>query len=137
MRLGRDRYRLELHWSDVIYEREGVAKLSGAYFSGPALKISQKLNDKDEINIDMTNQYVIFVPNFYIAKLKWDGIEYTATSVKLKTAIIENKFVNSIPQLKKNDYFVIDTFKHEEQTHAFHLNYDCYLVDELDELYKF
>jgi len=39
-----------------------------ANFSGPALKISQQLNEKDEINIDMTEQYEVFIPNFYIAK---------------------------------------------------------------------
>ena len=137
MRLGMDRYRLELRWEQVFYERDGVALLMNANFSGPALKISQQLNEKDEINIDMTEQYELLIPNFYIAKVKWEGIEYKNDRIYFDKLIIESRHINSIPKLKHTDYFIIDTSKHEEQTHAFNLNYDCYLVDELGELYKF
>jgi hypothetical protein len=137
MKLGRDKYQLELRWDTVEYEKEGLAIVRGAYFTGPALKISQQLNEQDEIKIDMTKQYFIFVPSFYIAKVKWNGIEYKDDRIYLKEVIIENKYVNSIPKLKDTDYFLIDTAKHEEETHAFHPNYDCYLLDELGELYKF
>ena len=137
MKLGRDKYQLELHWSVIIYERDGVAILKDAYFSGPALKISQQLNEKDELNIDMTGQYKVFVPNYYIAKVKWEGIEYKDDRIYFKNMLIENKYLNSIPKLKRTDYFVIDTAKHEEKTHAFFMNYDCYLLNENGELYKF
>jgi len=137
MKLGRDKYQLELRWTKVEYEKEGLAKINGAYFAGPALKISQKLNEQDEINIDMTKQYMIFLPSFYIAKIKWNGVEYREDRIYLKEVIIENKYVNSIPKLKDTDYFLIDTAKHEEKKHAFYPNYDCYLLDELGELYKF
>ena len=32
-----ERYRLELHWLKVSFNQEGVCKLEGAYFKGPAL----------------------------------------------------------------------------------------------------
>jgi len=137
MKLGRDKYQLELHWNTVLYSKEGVAVLMDAYFSGPALKISQQLNEKDELNIDMTGQYKVFVPNFYIAKVKWEGITYKDDKVYFDKMTIENKYLNSIPKLKRTDYFVIDTAKHEEKTHAFFMNYDCYLLNEDGELYEF
>ena len=137
MKFGKDKYQLEFRWDTVEYEKEGLAKVKGAYFTGAALKISQKLNEQDEINIDMTKQYMIFLPSFYIAKIKWSGVEYKGDRVYLKDVLIENKYVNSIPKLKDTDYFLIDTAKHEEEIHAFYPNYDCYLLDELGELYKF
>jgi len=132
-----ERYRLELHWTTVIYEREGIAILEGAYFSGPVLKISQRINEKDFISLDMTEQYNIIIPDYYIAKFMWNGIDYGQNIILLKKTMLENKYVNSIPKLKGSDYFVIDTSKHEESTHAFHLTYTSYLVNENGELYNF
>ena len=136
MILGRDQYRLELHWDRADF-KDGVVTLIGAYFSGPVLNISQRLNEKDQINIDMSNQYMVFVPNFYIAVVKWNGIRYEHDRVYLDNVRIENKHINSTPKLKHSDYFVIDTSKHEEQTHPYYMNYDCYLVNENGEQYKF
>ena len=136
MILGMDRYRLELHWDKVEY-KEGVAQMTGAYFTGPVLQISQRLNEKDKINIDMTNQYTVFIPNFYIAELEWNGIRYEHDRIYLDNVRITNKSINSTPKLKHSDYFVIDTSKHEEQTHPYYMNYDCYLVNENGVLYKF
>jgi hypothetical protein len=121
----------------VIYERDGLAIFEGAFFSGPALKISQQVNEKDFLNLDMTEQYSIFVPDYYIAKFIWSGVEYTRNSILLKEARLENKYINSIPTLKNSDYFVIDTSKHEEVTHAFNINYTSYLINEDNELYRF
>jgi hypothetical protein len=136
MILGRDQYRLELHWEKVNYKDE-IAILQGAYFSGPVLKNAQKLNEKDEMTLDTSKQYFVFVPHFYIAKLEWDGINYIGDKIYLKSARITNKYINSLPKLKNSDYFVIDTFNHEELTHPFFINYDCYLVNETGEQYKF
>ena len=94
MILGRDQYKLELHWDKVAY-KDNIAILTGAYFTGPVLKISQRLNEKDEINLDTSKQYFMFVPNFYIAKLEWDGIEYKDNKIYLKSAQIKNKNINS------------------------------------------
>ncbi len=136
MILGMDRYRLELRWDRADF-KDGVVTLTGAYFTGPVLNISQRLNEKDQINIDISNQYMVFVPNFYIAVVKWNGIRYEYDRVYLDNVRIENKHINSTPKLKHSDYFVIDTSKHEEQTHPYYMNYDCYLVNENGELYKF
>lgn len=133
-----DKYRLELHWKTVEYETEGIAKLVGSYFSGPVLKISNEINEQDEILIDLTKQYsLVFVPNYYIAKVKWNGRKYMDNKILLDGVVVENKHVNSVPKLKDTDYLVIDTSKHEEETHAFYPNYDCYLVNEDGDLYKF
>jgi len=137
MKLGKDRYQLELHWESVLYLSDDLAIINDAYFSGPALKISQKINDADEINIDMTKQFRIFIPDYYIAKIKWEGVIYKDNKIYFKNMLLRNKHLHSIPKVKNTDYFVIDTEKHEEETHAFYPNYDCYLVNELGELYKF
>ena len=92
MILGMDRYRLELHWGAVLYLEDDLAVFVDPYFSGPALKISQQLNDKDEINIDMTQQYEVFIPDFYIATIKWEGIEYKEGKIYFKKMLIKSLF---------------------------------------------
>ena len=47
-----DRYRLELHWESVEYEQEGVCKVKGAYFSGPALIEAAEINPNDYLKLD-------------------------------------------------------------------------------------
>ncbi len=61
-----ERYRLEVHWKKVIYEREGVCNLKGAYFSGPALSDAEEVQSNDEILLDFYSQYIVLVKNVYV-----------------------------------------------------------------------
>jgi hypothetical protein len=134
-----ERYRLELHWKSVVYERDGVCRLEGAYFSGPALKIAERINGSDRINLDFYKQYVIFVENAYVASLKWQDVAYMGNgTVILKDAIITHETeLNRVPKFKDTDYIVIDTQKHESKTHHLHLVYESFVVDENGDLYSF
>ncbi len=134
-----NKYRLELHWEKVLFEITGRAKLIKAYFCGPALSIADKINENDKIIIDMTEQYLIFLPYFYLANLSWKTVVYSKDGKKvyLNDVVIENKHVNSIPKLENNDYFVFDVSDHEENVHMFNPNYMAYLVNEEGELYNF
>ena len=64
-----ERFRLELKWRQAIYEIEGVCKLDGAYFCGPALTEALRLNNNDHIMLDFFVQYMVLVNNVYVAKL--------------------------------------------------------------------
>ncbi len=134
-----NKYRLELHWEKAVFEIAGVAKLIKAYFCGPALSIANKINEDDKIIIDMTEQYLIFLPYFYLANLSWKTIVYSKDGKKvyLNNVVIENKHVNSLPKLEDDDYFVFDVANHEEKIHMFNPNYMAYLVNEEGELYNF
>jgi hypothetical protein len=132
-------YRLELHWTKVKYEKDGVCELEGAYFSGPALQIANKINNNDSIKIDFHSQYLIFTTNVYIGKLSWGEVVYNKDNVVgLKNArLTHDTELNKVPKLKDGDYLAIDTENHEEAVHRFNLVYVSYVVDENGVLYKF
>lgn len=118
-----NKYRLELHWDSVEYNRDDVAVLKGAYFEGPVLKEAAQLNEEDSIVLDMTSQHMIFIPDFYQSTLWWKGVEYKEGRIYLKEAWIKGKYVNSIETLRNNDWLLIDCKEHEMATHVFHLVY--------------
>lgn len=134
-----ERYRLELHWKKANYEKDGLCRLTNAYFSGPALAMAQKINSNDSINLDFYRQYLVFVNNVYVAKLSWGEVVYNNDkTITLKDAIISHDTeLNKVPKLKNKDYIAIDTKKHEVETHDFYLAYDCFVVNEDGELYSF
>ncbi len=138
MLLG-EKYRLELHWDTVIYERDGVCKLNNASFSGPVLSISNVINPNDNIMVDFFNQYAILVNNVYVAKLSWKEVKYNKdSSVTLSDCFLTHDTeLNKVPKFRDNDYIVIDTKNHEEAIHAFNLVYISYVVNENGVLYKF
>jgi hypothetical protein len=108
-----ENYRLEVHWSKVEYTNDGISNILGCYFSGPALKDASELNKSDHINLDFSTQYIIFVPNFYVAKLSWDGVRYEGDRIYVDNVIFENKHLNSVPKLGNSDYLVLDTSAHD------------------------
>lgn len=118
-----NKYRLELHWDTVEYNRDDVAVLKGAYFEGPVLKDTAPLEADDSLVLDMTNQHMIFIPDYYQATLSWKGVDYKDDRIYLKEAYIKGKYVNSIEPLKDNDWLLIDCKEHEQKTHVFHLVY--------------
>jgi len=138
MLLG-EKYKLEIHWNKALYENEGLCKLQDAYFSGPALSMAQKINSNDHINIDFFKQYFIVIKNVYVAKLEWGEVVYNKDgTVTLKDAVISHSTeLNKVPKLGHTDYLVIDTEQHEEATHAFHLVYESFVVNEDGILYQF
>ena len=132
-----ERFRLEIHWKKVIYDQEGVAKLEGCYLSGPVIKEVAKMEQKDTISLDFGNQYVIFTPNYYVARLSWEGVRHTPHRIYLDNAILKNKFLNSVPNLNYNDYIIVDTKNHEDDKHQYHLSYPAYLIKFGGEIYNF
>lgn len=134
-----EQYRLELHWSKAVYEKNGLCRLENAFFSGPALQIANEINLNDSINIDFYKQYIIFVKNVYVAKLSWGEVVYNKdNTVSLKNAsLMHDTELNKVPKLRNTDFIVIDTQNHEEAIHHLHLVYDSYVVNENGILYKF
>ncbi len=115
-----NKYRLELHWTSVSYNRDDVAVLQKAYFSGPALKDAEQLREEDNLILDMTEQHLIFPPmdDFYQAILDWKGVEYKGDKIFLKEAFIKGKYVNSIETLEDKDWIVIDCKEHDTKRMA-------------------
>lgn len=136
MLLG-EKYKLQLHWEKVKYE-QGVCKLIGAYFCGPALLNAEKINDNDSIKLDFFTQYLVFVKNVYVGDLSWKEVTYSGKKVILKDAkITHDTELNKVPKLRDTDYLVIDTSNHEMAVHAFNLLYTTYVVSEAGEQYNF
>ncbi len=134
-----EKFRLELRWKKAVYEVEGLCKLSGAYFCGPAVKEISLLNSNDNIILDFYSQYIVLVKNVYLAKLSWGEVIFNGDdTISLNDAIITHDTeLNRVPKLSNKDYLVIDVEDHEVSKHAFNLVYKTYVVNEITNLYKF
>lgn len=134
-----ERYRLELHWDKVKYGSEGVCELENAYFSGPALSIAEKIEGNTFINLDFCYQYYIIARRAYVVKLSWGDVIYDGDgNVKLGNAYLSyDEDFGALPKFKDKDYVAIDTSDHEEETHAFHLVYKSFLINENYDAYNF
>jgi hypothetical protein len=134
-----DRYRLELHWSSAIYDLDGVCKLEGTKFSGPALSEALKLENNDHIMLDFYSQYLVLVENVYVVKFAWGEVSYEkdGTISMTNTFLTHNTELNKVPKLKDSDYLIIDTSNHEVETHPFNPVYRTYVVNQDTSLYKF
>jgi hypothetical protein len=117
------KYRLELHWDKVEYSEEDVATLKGAYFTGPVLQDTARIRDNDHLILDMTQQHLVFVPEYYQAVLRWNVVEYKEGKVILKDVTLKGKYVNSLETLRDTDWILIDCSDHEEKKHPYHLVY--------------
>ena len=132
-----DRFRLELHWSNVRYDYDQIAILEGCYFSGPVLKEVWQLNQKDFIDLDFSNQYILFTDLFYVARFSWEGVNPVTNKLLLSNSILKNTNLNVVPKLNSDDYIVIDTQGHEDYKHKFNLVYPSYLIRHDGTLYDF
>lgn len=133
-------FRLELKWKEALYTEDGKCRLIGAYFSGPVLQVAQKLNEKDYMFLDFYSQYIKLVKGVYVAKFSWDGTNYSDDGkiIYLSNAFLEHeKELNSVPTLKANDYFIIDTQNHVVEKHGKNLVYKTYLINTDNSLYRF
>lgn len=117
-----DKHRLELRWQRVWYKGE-VAILDGAYFCGPVLKDTERLRENDNLTLDMTDQHLIMVPDFYQAKLSWKQVVYKDNKIFLPGVTIKGKYVNSLERLTANDWILIDCKNHDDKNHPYHLVY--------------
>ena len=134
-----EKYRLEIRWKKVVYEKEDFCKLEGCYFSGPALANAEMIQSNDYINLDFCGQYSIITTNVYVAKFSWGQVIYNGDgTVTLKDATMaHDKDLHRVPKLRDNDYIVIDTKDHEAEVHYLNLVYKSYIVDSNSELYNF
>mgnify|MGYP001329816509 FL=1 len=132
-----ERFRLELHWSKVVYKTDEIVQLEGCYFSGPALLEIDQVNEKDFITLDFAGQYAILVPDYYVSKLSWAGVKKEENKICVDNAVLINKCVNSVPRLSNNDYIIIDTSNHTTERHQKFLTYQAHLIRYDGEKYDF
>ncbi len=134
----RERYRLEVHWDALEYHNDAVVNLVNARLTGPVLQDAAKLEAPDSIDLDLTPQLLTVMDSYYIVKLDWKECKYnTDGTISLIGATFSNTFLKTLHKLKDTDYIVINTEKHEEATHAFHLVYESQVVREDSKPYNF
>ncbi|HEC66283.1 MAG TPA: hypothetical protein ENI23_13420 [bacterium] len=117
------KYGLELRWEGVDKVRDDVCVLKGAFFSGAALKIAEKIESPNFMDIDLTPQYSKVVSGYYFARLSWDDVEYKDDVVLLKNSVLKSEFINEITNMSSTDYIAINTRDHELDVHAYNLVY--------------
>ena len=134
----KNKYRLELKWDGIRYVNDSVASLIGCRFEGPVLRSAQKIGAPDYIDLDLTPQHLVVLDSYYIVRLDWDSVEYLSNgAIVLGSARLSNDFLKKLHKLEQNDYIVINTEKHEEATHAYHLVYDSMVVRYDSKPYKY
>jgi len=138
MKLG-EKYRLEIHWDKVVYEKEDLCDLKGCCFSGPALAFAQQIQPNDYINLDFCGQYSIITNNAYVAKFFWGEVIYNEDrTITLKDATMSHDSdFHKVPKLENSDYIVIDTKDHEADVHHLNLVYKSYVINTHNDLYIF
>lgn len=135
-----DKHVLELHWLNVRYvdgENGTIVHLDGAYFAGPALRIAAKIQNNESIKLDFTEQYAILLKKYHIANLKWGEVIYSGDIAYLKDAQLYISDSCVVPNFLSDDFLVIDTSFHEEETHNMYLNYNTRTFSSLREGYVF
>jgi hypothetical protein len=125
-----DGYELYFEFGKINYNGN-IAFLNQTYFYGAALKRAKKLNEKDSIKLDFSQQHQIFIPNsFYIATLSWQGLRYGQDDIiELFNCQLEHEKVGTLKNLTPEEFFIIDTYKHEERVHAKNLVYNAYILN--------
>lgn len=135
-----EQFKLELHWKKPLYEVEGECMLEGAYFTGPALQIAQKINTNDYLMLDLYSQYIALVKGAYVLKLSWGDVVYSDDGLKVflnNAKLVHDKDLNNAPSLGNSDYFVIDTADHTSELHPHNLVYRTLVVNENHIQYRF
>ena len=132
-----DKYRLNLKWKSVEY-KDCVCYFKEAYFFGPVLKLAEKIEPNNNINLDFYKHYFVIVENVYIGKLSWGEVVYKKDRVYIKDCRITHKTeINKVPKLKNSDMLVVDCGLHERETHDFHPNYNTYVLNEDSQVYDY
>lgn len=131
-----DKYRLELVW-DRVTKSDEIFTFKNARFEGPGLKNTAKIPDNNYIDLDLTSQYIIIMPRFYIARLSWHKIDYAFERVYLGNCSLKCEDIRFAPKLNDDDIIVIDLYDHEEHRHHLNLVYKSYVHTKNGYLYDF
>ncbi len=135
--LCKEKYRLELHWERMDCQGDSSALLEGAYFCGPVLKDAAKLETPDFIDLDLTPQLLTVFNSYYVVRLSWDGVEYRSDgSAALIGASLKSEHLH-LHRFEEGDSILIDTSKHEEETHAYHLVYESQVLRSTKEPHRY
>lgn len=135
--LCREKYRLELHWDEIIYCNDKEAVLKGAYFCGPALKDAAKIEAPDFIDLDLTPQLITVLDSYYIVRFAWKGVKYVAEKIVLEEAVFLNAHLKSLHKFERGDSVLVNTANHEEEKHPYHLVYESQVIRGDKEPYKY
>ncbi len=135
-----EQFRLEIKWKKVLYKQDGRCELLNAHFTGPVIQIAQKINDNDHMLLDFYSQYFHLVNSVYVATLSWEKVTYSddGSLVFLDNVFLSHRDeLNNVPNLKNDDYFVIDTSNHITEKHGKNLVYKTYLINSDHKRYNF
>jgi hypothetical protein len=138
MKKVKEKYKLFLNWEGIEYLDETTAKLKGAFFSGPALKIAAKIDPSTYLDMDLTPQNLTVLGSYYIVRLSWKEVRYfSEQKVGIEEVFLRNKDLKSLHKLGNKDSILINTEKHEEKLHPYNFLYESYTIKPNGEEYKY
>jgi len=134
-----EKYKLMFYWEGIQYNGN-LALFKKAYFTGPVLNYSVKIEADNYIDLDLTVQNMrsgIFLPNYYyIARLNWGEVVYRGDEVELMDCNLHHRNVGSLKELQDWMRLNIDCSKHEHYMHHKFLVYPAWVTNEHGEELK-
>lgn len=131
--------RLWLKWSRLQYNGS-IIKLINPIFYGPVLADCLKLENSGYIYLDLTKHFITLIPQPYIVKYAWNGInKQTTEEVKFKEAYLEDN-LGHLTKLSNNDSILLDCTKHtteDESNGVFLSSFQALVYKENSEPYEF
>jgi hypothetical protein len=135
----REEYKLFFSWAGLRYDKE-VASFTKAWLAGPVLSRAAQIQPNDYIELDFSRQNYdipIFLPDtFFIARLRWKGVEYKDDKVVLKKCCLIHNKAGSLKDLRNGFKFIIDCSRHEEYMHRSVLVYPAWVMTPEDIIRK-
>ena len=133
-----DKYRLELHWERFTHVGVDSIEVQGPVFKGPALKEAAYIKGGDHIVLDVSKQFYSVAGGWATVALHWGEVtKRLPGAVYFGDAYMQSPvFSWIVPYLPADSFLVIDTSKHEEDTHNFNLYYEAFFVNRFGIRYK-
>jgi len=135
-----DKFSLELHWKSVKYD-DGKYHINGAYFSGPAIQIAEKINSNGNIILNFYAQYYGFVEKPFFSTFYWGGVEYSNINNNIIVILSDcymvcNEESFNAMCINNEDYLLINTQDHDSDNEEFSMVYLTYVLDKFDNIRK-
>lgn len=124
----------DIHWDHVRFADMQTLLLEDVTLTGPGIQQSYKLQDKDYIQLDMTKQFSPIIGSHYIALFMWQGVEYNARGVHVKSCMLRDANVKVSQRMFPDDFIRVYLTGHDEQSHVRNVVYFAELRDENGEL---
>jgi hypothetical protein len=131
----KEEYELYIEFENIEYVTDMISRLQGAFYYGPLLLTNLvQIDEEDSIILDFSHQHKIISPDpdAYMVELSWKGLEHLEDGkyIKLKECLLKYKKLGVLKDITPDNFILIDTFNHREETHSRYPTYKSWLLSQ-------